>query len=116
METAVIVAVVKPRQAGKARRQQGPLPAFPGQDLGEPVKALASYRKALALADALSARNPKDLKALRALALRHMQLGGLLPFEDPAACQGTEEECLDKFSQVRDQIEARIKAWLAAHP
>ena len=38
------------------------------------------------------------------------------PFEDPAACQGTEEECLEKFRHVRDQIEARIKAWLAAHP
>jgi arsenate reductase (thioredoxin) len=38
------------------------------------------------------------------------------PFEDPAACQGTEEECLEKFRQVRDQIEARIKAWLGAHP
>ena len=35
------------------------------------------------------------------------------PFEDPAACQGTEEECLAKFRQVRDQIKARIKAWLA---
>jgi arsenate reductase len=36
------------------------------------------------------------------------------PFEDPAACQGTEEECLAKFRDVRDQIEERIKAWLAA--
>jgi len=38
------------------------------------------------------------------------------PFEDPAAWQGSEEERLDKFRQVRDQIESRIKAWLAAHP
>jgi len=38
------------------------------------------------------------------------------PFEDPAACQGTEEECLEKFREVRDQIEARIEAWLAGNP
>ena len=38
------------------------------------------------------------------------------PFEDPAACQGTEEERLEKFRQVREQIEARIKGWLAGHP
>ena len=34
------------------------------------------------------------------------------PFEDPAAFEGTEEERLAKFRQVRDQIEARILAWL----
>lgn len=38
------------------------------------------------------------------------------PFEDPAAATGTEEERLVKFREVRDQIETRIKAWLAAHP
>ncbi len=34
-------------------------------------------------------------------------------FEDPAAAEGTEEEKLAKFRQVRDQIERRIKEWLA---
>lgn len=34
-------------------------------------------------------------------------------FEDPAAAEGTEEEKLAKFREIRDQIEARIKAWLA---
>ena len=34
-------------------------------------------------------------------------------FEDPAAVTGTEEEKLTKFRVVRDEIEARIKAWLA---
>ncbi len=33
-------------------------------------------------------------------------------FQDPAAFVGTEDEKLDKFRQVRDQIEARIRAWL----
>jgi arsenate reductase len=34
------------------------------------------------------------------------------PFEDPAKFQGTEEEKLAKFREVRDQIKARIRAWL----
>lgn len=33
-------------------------------------------------------------------------------FEDPAAFEGTEEETLAKFRQIRDQIEARIKDFL----
>lgn len=33
-------------------------------------------------------------------------------FEDPAAFQGTEEETLAKFREVRDQIEQRIRGWL----
>lgn len=36
------------------------------------------------------------------------------PFDDPAACQGTEEEQLAKFRDVRDQIEAKIKEWVAS--
>ena len=38
------------------------------------------------------------------------------PFEDPAACQGTGKSAWREFRRVRDQIEARIRAWLAAHP
>jgi arsenate reductase len=34
------------------------------------------------------------------------------PFEDPAKFQGTDEEKLAKFREVRDQIDANIKAWL----
>jgi arsenate reductase len=34
-------------------------------------------------------------------------------FEDPAAFVGSEDEKLAKFREVRDQIEQRIKAWLA---
>jgi arsenate reductase len=35
------------------------------------------------------------------------------PFEDPAAFEGGEEETLAKFREVRDQIRARLEAWLA---
>lgn len=34
-------------------------------------------------------------------------------FEDPAALQGTDQEKLAKFRQVRDQISQRIQSWLA---
>jgi arsenate reductase (thioredoxin) len=33
-------------------------------------------------------------------------------FEDPAAFEGTDKEKLAKFREVRNQIEARIKAWV----
>lgn len=34
------------------------------------------------------------------------------PFEDPAAVEGTGEEKLAKFREVRDQIEAKVQHWL----
>ncbi len=33
-------------------------------------------------------------------------------FEDPAAFRGTEDETLEKFRQVRDQIGGRVKEWV----
>jgi arsenate reductase len=33
-------------------------------------------------------------------------------FEDPAAFEGSDEAKLEKFRQIRNQIEARIKAWV----
>ena len=33
-------------------------------------------------------------------------------FEDPVAFEGTEEERLNKFREIRDQINRRIKSWL----
>jgi arsenate reductase (thioredoxin) len=35
------------------------------------------------------------------------------PFEDPSMFEGTDEEKLAKFREVRDLIEKRIKEWLA---
>lgn len=35
------------------------------------------------------------------------------PFDDPAAVEGSDEEKLAKFRQVRDQMDVQIKAWLA---
>jgi len=34
------------------------------------------------------------------------------PFEDPAETQGTEEEKIAKFRDIREQIDQKIKKWL----
>ena len=36
------------------------------------------------------------------------------PFDDPAKAAGTEEEIMAEFRRVRDQIRARIEAFLAS--
>jgi arsenate reductase len=38
------------------------------------------------------------------------------PFPDPAAAEGTEEEKLVAFRDVRDQIDDKITSWLAEFP
>ena len=38
------------------------------------------------------------------------------PFEDPAAFAGTDDEELAKFREVRDRIEAWIRAWIENQP
>jgi len=35
------------------------------------------------------------------------------PFEDPAAFQGNDEEKTEKFREIRNQIEEKIKGWIA---
>jgi arsenate reductase len=35
------------------------------------------------------------------------------PFEDPPRFEGSDEQRLDKFRQVRDQIAAKLRAWVA---
>ena len=35
------------------------------------------------------------------------------PFEDPAHFEGSDEQTAAKFREVRDQIDVRIRAWLA---
>lgn len=39
-----------------------------------------------------------------------------IPFEDPAAAEGSDEEKLAAFRRVRDQIQARLRDFLAAAP
>jgi arsenate reductase len=37
-------------------------------------------------------------------------------FDDPAAVDGTDEDKLAKFREVRDQIDHRLREWLATQP
>ena len=34
------------------------------------------------------------------------------PFDDPAACPGSQAECLAKFREVRDQVDRRVRDWV----
>jgi arsenate reductase len=34
------------------------------------------------------------------------------PFDDPAAFEGPDEASLEKFREVRDQIDSQVRAWL----
>lgn len=34
------------------------------------------------------------------------------PFDDPRAAEGSEEEILNKFREVRDQIDSKIKGFI----
>lgn len=34
-------------------------------------------------------------------------------FDDPAAFEGSEEERLNKFREIRDQVDRRVREWLA---
>ncbi|MCC7419112.1 MAG: arsenate reductase ArsC [Planctomycetaceae bacterium] len=38
------------------------------------------------------------------------------PFDDPAAVEGSDEEKLQKFREVRDAIRTRITLWLESQP
>jgi arsenate reductase len=37
------------------------------------------------------------------------------PMDDPLRAQGSEEERLEKFREIRDLIEARVRRWLVEH-
>jgi len=37
------------------------------------------------------------------------------PMDDPLRAQGSEEERLAKFREIRDLIEARVRRWLVEH-
>ena len=56
-----------------------------GPNLGNRTKALESYNKALAIAQAVVARDARNQKALEVLAASHEGLATVLPFEGKAA-------------------------------
>ncbi len=77
---------------------------------GQKAEHVSAYLGKLAVAHLIIVC---DAAARRCPAIWPGALNRLMwPFEDPPACQGTEEERLEKFREVRDRIEARILAWL----
>ena len=65
-------------------------------------------KKSFQLAIIVCERTQKNCPTIYPFALQRLDW----PFEDPAEAQGTEQEQLQKFRDVRDQIEARILDWL----
>lgn len=65
-------------------------------------------KKSFQLAIIVCERTQKNCPHIYPFALQRLDW----PFEDPAEAQGTEEEQLQKFRDIRDQIEARILEWL----
>jgi non-specific serine/threonine protein kinase/serine/threonine-protein kinase len=65
-----------------------------GSNLGKPLEAIASYRKALAISQSVLARRPNDRQARTVVAQSHEGLGLLLAF------QGKALEGLEHFRQA----------------
>lgn len=65
-------------------------------------------KKSFQLAIIVCERTQRNCPTIYPFALQRLDW----PFEDPAEAQGTEEEQLQKFRDIRDQIEARILEWL----
>ena len=88
-------------------------------NVGDPTGALASYQRAIALAEAVRAQAPSDVDALRTVALAHRQRGDVL------ALTGGKEKALtdaqtsaDLYAQIgrRDDatLEDRVNVGLAS--
>lgn len=71
-------------------------------NLGESSGAEQSYRKALAIAEALLRSRPKDPEALRAVAATNVKLGDLL------GPNGRKKEALDKYAEARKVYEGLL--------
>ena len=69
-------------------------------------------KKSFQLAIIVCERTQRNCPTIYPFALQRLDW----PFEDPAEAQGTDEEKLQKFRDVRDQIEARILEWLKTAP
>lgn len=65
-------------------------------------------KKSFQLAIIVCERTQRNCPTIYPFALQRLDW----PFEDPAEAQGTEDERLQKFRDMRDQIEARILEWL----
>ena len=73
-------------------------------DVGEYLGRLA-VRHLIVVCDAANEKCPRIFPGMRDRLF--------WPFDDPAAFVGSPAATLEKFRSIRDQIEARIREWLA---
>jgi len=85
--------------------------AAAGVDIsGQHSKSVAEFlgRKTVRMAVFVCATAERDCPVVFPFALRCLSW----PLEDPAAFQGTDAECRQKFAEIRDRIEEMIRTWL----
>jgi arsenate reductase len=84
-----------------------------GLDLdGQYAKGVQTYLGQLLVSYLIVVCETDDSRCPRAWPGLETQRRLFWSFDDPVAAEGNEEERLQKFRQVRDQIEQRIQAWL----
>lgn len=78
---------------------------------GQRSKGIDEYMERMTFDDVITLCGHADQTCPQA-----MWAGGIKfhwPFDDPAAVEGTDAEKLAAFCDIRDQIEAKIRVWLA---
>jgi arsenate reductase len=77
---------------------------------GQQAKGIAQFLGKVPVRVAISVCQPTEENCARIWpgVLTHLSW----PFPDPAVDEGTEEERLARFREVRDRIDARIRTWL----
>jgi arsenate reductase (thioredoxin) len=78
---------------------------------GHTSKSIKEYMGKVHIAYAITVCHHAEENCPRAFLMRvgqHLRW----EFEDPAALEGTDDEKLAKFREVRDQIEEKVKKWL----
>jgi eukaryotic-like serine/threonine-protein kinase len=108
------------RELARAFIRVGDVQGNPSKsNVGDPTGAMASYERAIALAEAVRAANPDDIDALRTLASAHRQRGDVLALTgDKTRALADTEESERLYTEVaaRDgaSLEDRIAVGVAA--
>jgi eukaryotic-like serine/threonine-protein kinase len=108
------------RELARAFIRVGDVQGNPSKsNVGDPTGAIASYQRAIALAEAVRAGNPDDVEALRTLAAAHRQRGDVLALTgDKERALSDTEESERLYGQIATRDEAtpddRIAVGVAA--
>ena len=100
------------RELAQAYQRVGDVQGNPtNANLGDTAGALTSYRKALAIADALVLAHPADAEAGRTLALIHQRLGDLQAWTgDLSGAVESERKSLTLFKALAEADRSNLKA------